>query len=128
MIEVTSIVNGSIELLMQLIAIPSFSKEEDKIAAEIAKYLEKHGVLVSRSGNNVWAQNKYFDPTKPTILLNSHHDTVKPNVGYTRDPFKAEIIDGKLFGLGSNDAGGPLVSLIGTFLHFYKQQDLRYNI
>jgi acetylornithine deacetylase/succinyl-diaminopimelate desuccinylase-like protein len=60
--------------------------------------------------------------------LNSHHDTVKPNSGYTRDPFKPEIIDGKLFGLGSNDAGGPLVSLIATFLYFHDQLDLNYNI
>jgi acetylornithine deacetylase/succinyl-diaminopimelate desuccinylase-like protein len=60
--------------------------------------------------------------------LNSHHDTVKPNPGYTRDPFAAVIEDGKLFGLGSNDAGGPLVSLIATFLHFYSQQNLKYNL
>lgn len=128
MIAATNIVNGSIELLKQLIAIPSFSKEEDKTASVITKYLEGHGVLVNRSANNVWVQNKYFDSAKPTILLNSHHDTVKPNPGYTRDPFHAEIIDGKLFGLGSNDAGGPLVSLIGAFLHFYDQQKMKFNI
>lgn len=119
---------NTVDFLKKLITIPSFSKEEDKIAAVIAQYLESHGVLVSRSGNNVWAQNKYFDPAKPTILLNSHHDTVKPNTGYTRDPFHAEIIDGKLFGLGSNDAGGPLVSLIAAFLHFYNQPDLSHNL
>lgn len=123
-----NIVDNYIDLLKTLISIPSFSKEEDKTAAVIAQYLESHGVLVSRSGNNVWAQNKYFDPAKPTILLNSHHDTVKPNTGYTRDPFHAEIIDGKLFGLGSNDAGGPLVCLIATFLHFYDQPDLSHNL
>jgi acetylornithine deacetylase/succinyl-diaminopimelate desuccinylase-like protein len=118
----------TVDLLMNLISIPSFSREEDKTAAVIAQYLESHGVLVSRSGNNVWAQNKYFDPAKPTVLLNSHHDTVKPNTSYTRDPFHAEIIDGKLFGLGSNDAGGPLVCLIAAFLHFYNQPDLSHNL
>lgn len=121
------LIDESTDLLKRLISIPSFSKEESETAAAIAQHLESNGVLVSRSGNNVWAQNKHFNASKPTILLNSHHDTVKPNSGYTRDPFKAEIIGGKLFGLGSNDAGGPLVSLIGTFLHFYNQSDLKYN-
>jgi acetylornithine deacetylase/succinyl-diaminopimelate desuccinylase-like protein len=127
MIEKT-IAEASINLLKRLISIPSFSKEEDGTASAIAQHLEAQGVLISRSGNNVWAQNQHFNPGKPTILLNSHHDTVKPNSGYTRDPFKAEIIDGKLFGLGSNDAGGPLVSLIATFLHFYHRADLKYNL
>jgi acetylornithine deacetylase len=76
----------------------------------------------------VWAVNKHFNSHLPTILLNSHHDTVRPNSQYTRDPFKSEIIDGKLYGLGSNDAGGPLVSLIAAFLHFYSVQNLKYNI
>ena len=62
--------------------------------------------------NNIWATNKYFDEGKPTILLNSHHDTVKPNKGYTLDPLTPIERDGKLFGLGSNDAGGALVSLM----------------
>lgn len=119
---------SSLELLKKLISIPSFSKEEDKTAAVIVQCLEAHQVLVSRSGNNVWAQNKYFDSAKPTILLNSHHDTVKPNPGYTRDPFSADVLNGKLYGLGSNDAGGSLVSLIAAFLHFYEQRDLTYNL
>jgi len=76
---------------------------------------------------NIWAWNKHFDASKPTILLNSHHDTVKPNSGYTRDPFDAKIEDGKLYGLGSNDAGGCLVSLIAVFLYFYNQENLKYN-
>ena len=69
-----------------------------------------------------------FDASKPTLLLNSHHDTVKPNNGYTKDPFKAHVEDGKLYGLGSNDAGGCLVSLIATFTHFYAQENLNYNL
>lgn len=83
--------------------------------------------MPERQGNNVWVKNKYFDASKPTLLLNSHHDTVKPNPGYTRDPFAATLEDGKLFGLGSNDAGGPLVSLIGTFISVY-ETDLKYNL
>src|SRR5882672_5871098 len=106
-------------LLMKLIATPSFSKAEEEVAFIIEEFFERHGVHTYRRANNVWARNKHFNPTKPTVLLNSHHDTVRPNSGYTRDPFKPEIIDGKLFGLGSNDAGGPLVSLICTFLHYY---------
>src|SRR5688572_7620249 len=118
----------SIDLLKKLVAIPSFGKEENETASTIVQHLESNGVLVNRSGNNVWAQNKFFSAAKPTILLNSHHDTVKPNSGYTRDPFKAEVADGKLFGLGSNDAGGPLVSLIAAFLYFFDRTDLNYNI
>lgn len=117
----------ALTLLRQLIATPSFSKEEFKTAELIASFLDHHGVLVNRSGNNVWASNKYIDTSKPTILLNSHHDTVTPNPGYTRNPFNAEVSDGKLFGLGSNDAGGALVALIAAFLHFYEHETLKYN-
>jgi acetylornithine deacetylase len=118
----------AINLLEQLIAVPSFSKEEDKTAIILEGFLKQNAVQTQRKGNNVWALNKNFKPDLPTILLNSHHDTVRPNTQYSRDPFQAEIVDGKLFGLGSNDAGGPLVSLIAAFLHFYSQQNLKYNI
>lgn len=118
----------AINLLEQLIAIPSFSKEEDKTAIVLEGFFKQHGIATNRKGNNVWALNKNFSHELPTILLNSHHDTVRPNSGYTRDPFAPQISDGKLYGLGSNDAGGPLVSLIAAFLHFYSQQNLKYNI
>ncbi len=118
----------AVNLLEQLIAVPSFSREEDTSATIIQGFFQQHDVPTERKGNNVWARNKYFSHDKPTILLNSHHDTVRPNPGYSRDPFRAEIEDGKLYGLGSNDAGGALVSLIATFLHYYQQQNLRYNI
>jgi len=118
----------ALELLQQLISIPSFSKEEDKTAGLLMSFFQFHGMEAQRKGNNVWAKNKFFDPVKPTILLNSHHDTVKPNPGYTRNPFSADIIDGKLFGLGSNDAGGPLVSLLMTFFNFYREPNLKYNL
>lgn len=118
---------GAVQLLQQLIATPSFSKEENVTAEIINDYLITHGVKTHRKLNNIWAWNKHFDPAKPTILLNSHHDTVKPNSGYTRNPYDAKIVDGKLFGLGSNDAGGCLVSLIATFLYYYNQSNLKYN-
>lgn len=118
----------AVELLKQLIVIPSFSREENLTADLIEKFLNDRGVITKRKINNIWAQNKYYDAAKPTILLNSHHDTVKPNSGYTRDPFAATVEDGKLYGLGSNDAGGCLVSLILTFLYFYEQTGLKYNL
>ena len=116
------------DLLMRFIGISSFSKEEDTVAGVLEQFYAQHDVPCTRHGNNVWARNRFFDSGKPTILLNSHLDTVRPNPQYTRDPFHAEIVDGKLYGLGSNDAGGPLVSLIATFLHFYSQENLKYNI
>jgi acetylornithine deacetylase len=81
----------ALTLLQTLIAIPSFSKEESGTATAIEDFFKKNTVETHRAGNNVWAKNKHFDAGKPTILLNSHHDTVRPNAGYTRDPFKAEI-------------------------------------
>ncbi len=120
--------DDSLELLRELISIPSLSKEEENTASAIEQFLKDRGVKTHRKINNVWAYNEHFDASKPTILLNSHHDTVKPNPGYSRDPFAADIIDGKLFGLGSNDAGGCLVSLIAVFIHFYKEKNLKYNL
>lgn len=118
----------AINLLEQLIAIPSFSREEDKTAVVLQGFFKQQEIPSERKGNNVWARNRYFNSEVPTILLNSHHDTVKPNSAYTRDPFEPEIIDGKLFGLGSNDAGGALVCLLAAFLHFYEQKNLKFNL
>jgi acetylornithine deacetylase len=117
----------AIALLKQLISIPSFSKEEGETAEAIANFLIKKGVAPQRQGNNVWAYLTPFEANRPTIWLNSHHDTVKPNTGYTKDPFLAEEQEGKLFGLGSNDAGGPLVALIATFCHFLAKE-LPFNL
>lgn len=117
----------AINLLKELIETKSFSTEEDQTALLIEGWFIQRKIPFQRENNNIWAYNRYFDTTKPTILLNSHHDTVKPNGNYTRDPFEASFEDGKLFGLGSNDAGGCLVSLIATFTHFYEQENLNYN-
>lgn len=124
----TILYSKAIGLLKELIAIPSFSKEEDKTAALIERFLQANGVPANRFLNNVWATNKYFDSSKPVLLLNSHHDTVKPNKAYTLDPFTPVEKDGKLFGLGSNDAGGSLVSLMAAFLYFYAAEGLAYNL
>lgn len=118
MTEIENLYREACDLLCKLIAIPSYSKEENQTADLIAHFLEEHKVQTYRHGNNVWAVTRHYDPAKPTLLLNSHHDTVKPNPGYTRDPFSPTIENGLLFGLGSNDAGGALVSLISTFLYF----------
>ena len=118
----------ALNLLQEMISTPSFSKEEEEVSFVIEDYFERRHIHTYRRMNNIWVKNRHFNPDKPTVLLNSHHDTVRPNSGYTRDPFKPEIIDGKLYGLGSNDAGGPLVSLIATFLHYYDREDLAYNL
>lgn len=118
----------ALHLLQQLIAVSSFSKEEDKTAEILVDFFRKNHIEPKRFLNNVWATNKYFDETKPNLLLNSHHDTVKPNKAYTLDPYAPIIKDGKLFGLGSNDAGGSLVSLLTVFLYFYEEKNMAYNL
>jgi acetylornithine deacetylase len=126
--EISILQAEAIELLKELIATPSFSKEEEQTAGILCRFLGVKDIVHTRVGNNVFALNKYFDENKPTILLNSHHDTVKPNPQYTKDPFVPITEEGKLYGLGSNDAGGCLVALIATFLYYYDKKDLRYNI
>ena len=118
----------AIDLLKSLIVTPSFSKEEDRTAGILNDFLQTRKIKTERLKNNIWVTNLYFDMNKPTLLLNSHHDTVKPNKGYTIDPFDPIENEGKLYGLGSNDAGGCLVSLLATFLYFYHQENLPYNI
>ena len=118
----------SIELLKQLITTPAFSREEQQTADIIFNFFIQQGIAAERLGNNIICKNKFFDAAKATLLLNSHHDTVKPNPKYTLDPFDPIEQDGKLFGLGSNDAGGCLVALAAAFIYFYDKQDLKYNI
>ena len=118
----------ALHLLKDLIATPSLSKEEDKTADLIHQFLNKHGIAAQRKQNNIWAQNKHYQPGLPTVLLNSHHDTVKPNQDWIKNPFEPLVEGERLFGLGSNDAGGCLVALIATFLYFYNQQNLSYNL
>lgn len=118
----------AIHLLKELISIPSFSKEEHNTAECIQLFFQKKGIPAFRKGNNVWVKNQFWKNSLPTILLNSHHDTVRPVAGWSKNPHEAIIEEGKLFGLGSNDAGGCLVSLIATFLFFHDKKQLNYNI
>ncbi|WP_289060852.1 M20 family metallo-hydrolase [uncultured Zobellia sp.] len=126
--EQAALTQKAIDLLKELISIQSFSSEEDKTADAIENWFKAFDIPFKRHLNNVYAVNKHYDESKPTLLLNSHHDTVKPNSAYTRDPFNPHIEDGKLYGLGSNDAGGALVSLIATFTHYYAEENLNHNI
>lgn len=126
--DIAQLQQEAVELLKKLIETPSFSGEEDKTAKLLEAWFRLRDMPYERFLNNVWARNKHFDAQKPSLLLNSHHDTVRPNSAYTRNPFKATVEEGKLFGLGSNDAGGCLVSLLATFTYFYQAEDLEYNI
>lgn len=121
-------IDSAVALLQSLIETQSFSSEEDGTALLIINWLEEKGITLSRKRNNIYAFNKHYDASKPLLLLNSHHDTVKPNKGYTRDPYNAEIKDGKLYGLGSNDAGASLVGLLTAFVHFYEREGMSHNI
>lgn len=120
-------VNEAVALLQQLIAIPSFSKEEQNVADFLERFIELKGYVISRIENNIWLTSPGFDTSKPTILLNSHIDTVKPVSGWSRDPFTPLIENGKLYGLGSNDAGASLVSLLFTFFYLTQSQQ-HYNV
>lgn len=118
----------AVELLKKLIATPSFSREENETATLIEYFFAQKNIPTHRKGNNIWAKNRFFNENLPTVLLNSHHDTVKPVSGWSRDPFSPDVVQGKLYGLGSNDAGGALVSLIATFLYFWNNKNIKYNI
>jgi acetylornithine deacetylase len=122
------LITNAIKLLKDLITMESFSFNEDKSADRIENWFKSYGIDFIRKNNNIYAFNKCFDHSKPTILLNSHHDTVKPNKGYTNDPFESKVENGKLYGLGSNDAGGALVSLIAVFTYLYSKENLKYNL
>ena len=119
--------DAAVDLLIRLIKTPSYSREETDTATMIQVFLEAHNVRAQRQKNNVWAVSKHFDAAKPTILLNSHHDTVKPGDGWKYDPFGATLEGDKLIGLGSNDAGASVVSLLAVFLYF-QNKDNPFNL
>jgi len=123
-----AITDSAISLLKRLIATPAFSGEEAGAAVLLEQFFEQYHIPTRRHLHNVWALNLHFSPEKPSILLCSHHDTVRPNPGYTRDPFTPEIEDGQLYGLGSNDAGGCLVCLAAAFTALYERADLPFNL
>lgn len=106
----------AIGLLKEMIAIPSFSGDEGKVAGLITAVLSAQGYDVHRKGNNIWVKSPDFDAAKPTILLDAHLDTVKPSGNWNTDPFTPVVKDGKLYGLGSNDTGGSVVSMLAAFM------------
>jgi len=118
---IAQLADDAIALLRQLIETQSFSREEAGTADLLEAFLRQHGIAPHRAGNNVWAVSKKWDETKPTLLLNSHHDMVKPGPSWTYPPFVATLEGDRLTGLGSNDAGASAVSLLATFRHFYDQ-------
>lgn len=107
----------AIALLKKMIAIPSFSGQEEGVADLMVETLAEEGYVACRKGNNVWVRSKDWSDTKPTILLDAHIDTVKPNGKWETDPFTPVVREGKLYGLGSNDTGGSVVSMLSAFLH-----------
>lgn len=123
------VADSAIDLLKTLIATPSFSREEAEAAKCIEEFFSSKNIPFQRKLNNTWVQNRHWQAGKPVLLLNSHIDTVKPATGWQRDPFHPGVEqDDVLYGLGSNDAGGPLVSLMAAFVHFYERTDLPVNL
>ena len=118
----------AINLLKQLIATPSFSREEGATADLLAAFFHQKNIPTERLGNNILAKSKHWQPDRPTLLLCSHHDTVRPVAGWQRDPFHPMVQEDKLYGLGSNDAGASLVSLAVVFAHFYEVRNLPWNL
>ena len=117
----------AVELLKQMIALPSFSGEEEKVADLMESVLSGYGIRAERKENNIWAKSPDYDPLKPVILLDAHLDTVKPDGKWETDPFTPTVKDGKLYGLGSNDTGGSVVSMLAAFLQLVKKPQ-SYNL
>ena len=127
MTDLTPYTSEAITLLSSLVSIPSVSREEEQVADFLQNYMERSGIMTGRSGNNIWCISPMFDTKKPTILLNSHIDTVKPVNGWRKQPFTAKMEDGKLYGLGSNDAGASVVSLFEVY-RYLSATEQAYNL
>lgn len=127
MYDIPTLVSEATGLLKSLISIPSLSRDEEKAADYLQNHIEMQGMATGRKGNNVWCLSPMFDLKKPTLLLNSHIDTVKPVNGWRKDPFTPLEDNGKLYGLGSNDAGASVVSLLQVFLQLCRTTQA-YNL
>ncbi|MDE7407143.1 MAG: M20 family metallo-hydrolase [Muribaculaceae bacterium] len=119
----------AVDLLRELISIPRVSRQENKAADAVERFMSRTGLEPRRHGNNVWSISRNFDSSRPTLLLNSHIDTVKPVAGWTRDPYNPEVEpdSGRLYGIGSNDAGASLVSLLAAY-RCVRDSETEYNI
>lgn len=120
-------VSDAVGLLERLVAVPSPSREEAAAADLIGRELGRMGFATHRRGNNVWVEASVRDPHKPTVLLDAHIDTVKPNPAWTRDPFRPSVEQGRLYGLGSNDTGGSVVALMTVFTRLAAKEQ-PYNL
>lgn len=125
--DMDEIFYNAVDLLKEMISRPSLSREENDVADFVYEYLLKNGCKPLRKGNNVWVISPNFEESKPTILLNSHIDTVKPVSAWSKDPFSAELDGDLLYGLGSNDAGASVVSLLHAFL-VLKDKSQSFNL
>ena len=125
--DITNYTNDAVELLKELIAIPSVSRDETKAADKLAEYLTKWGLPYGREGNNLWVGCPNWDNNRPTVMLNAHIDTVNPVNSWTRDPFTPTQEGDMLYGLGSNDCGGGLVALLQAY-RIMLQRQRSFNI
>lgn len=125
--EQAKLLSDAISLLQKLIATPSISREEVHAADVFENELKSYGLDYERKGNNLWCIPPQMEAGKPTLLLNAHIDTVKPVASWKRNPFEPTLEDGTLYGLGSNDCGGGLVTLLQVYRYFLKHES-PYNI
>ena len=120
-------VSDAVELLKKLIATPSVSRNEKDAADIMEQTIRSYGFEPQREANNIWIIDPHYDESRPTLLLNAHIDTVKPVASWTRDPFSPDVEDGVLYGLGSNDCGGGLCSLLQIF-RMLTEKPQHYNL
>ena len=119
--------NPALELLRRLIATPAHTRDEGATADLLCAFFEERGIAVERLHNNIIVRSKGYQAGRKTLLLNSHHDTVRPAASYTRNPYAPTLEEGVLYGLGANDAGASLVALIELFLAYYDRA-LPFNL
>ena len=127
MITQEQYVNDAVELLKKLIATPSVSRNEKDAADIMEQTIRSYGFEPQREANNLWIIDPHYDESRPTLLLNAHIDTVKPVASWSRDPFSPDVEDGVLYGLGSNDCGGGLCSLLQIF-RMLTEKPQSYNL
>ena len=120
-------VSDAVELLKKLIATPSVSRNEKDAADIMEQTIRSYGFEPQREANNIWIIDPHYDESRPTLLLNAHIDTVKPVASWTRDPFSPDVEDSVLYGLGSNDCGGGLCSLLQIF-RMLTEKPQHYNL
>ena len=120
-------VSDAVEMLKKLIATPSVSRNEKDAADIMEQTIRSYGFEPQREANNLWIIDPNYDESRPTLLLNAHIDTVKPVASWSRDPFSPDVEDGVLYGLGSNDCGGGLCSLLQIF-RMLTEKPQSYNL